>query len=246
MRFMAIIAFCLVAIMALVRDVAPPVVTVQTSSQSPPQPPAQILPEPVLPEIKVSAPEPQPESAKVSIPVTPAAPVPKPVVAAARTGAESIVSRPVKEEPPPTPRAAAVELPAHRLAEAEPKDEPGLSLRFGSDQDFLRLIAKGDVDVFLFDTQDVYRLGKDYAFAQTSAPGELYELMPETIPGAIRAAANSAITNTGDFQWGVVMPERIARRIAALVAVEERGQLVINRYGEVQHLAPPARTTAGG
>ena len=108
------------------------------------------------------------------------------------------------------------------------------------------MIAKGDVGVFLFNERDVYRLEKDYSFARATAPGELYELMPRTIPGAIKAAAENAVSNTDALNWGVVMPERIARRIAALVAVEHTGQLVINRYGEVQHQALKKRSTAGG
>jgi len=178
--------------------------------------------------------------------------------------AEPISKEPVRQKPirsilertepkiielPSPPPIAAPEIPDRQIAETarpDPVDEPGLSLRFGSDQDFLRLIAKGSVDVFLFDAQDVYQLESDYSFERSAAPGALYELMPETIPHAIKASANNAVGDSAAFSWGVVMPERIARRIAALVAVETTGQLVINRYGDVQHRTNQSRSLAGG
>ncbi len=153
--------------------------------------------------------------------------------------------RQIAKAAPPERVEEPVDEPIEEPVE-EPVEEPGLSLRFGSDQDFLRLIAKGSVDVFLFDTLNVYQLEKDYSFERSTAPGKLYELMPETIPHAIKASANNAVGDSTAFSWGVVMPERIARRIAALVAVERTGQLVINRYGEVQHRTTQSRSLAGG
>ena len=121
-----------------------------------------------------------------------------------------------------------------QIEQIERKEE-GLSLRFGSDRDFLRLIAKGDVGVYLFDEHDAYRLGANYRFSQSQAPGELYELMPETIPSAIKNAASESQLGYLDYRWGVAMPARIAAKIRNLVADERSGQLVINRFGEVEH-----------
>ena len=238
MRFMAIIAFCLVAIMALVRDAVP-------LNES-----AQISPAESSPVVKQIAPAPQRVSPKPKIDKPPVPPfaLPEPI------RSEPVRSEPVRIEPvvaelPSEPPVATPEIPDRQIVESAPSysvEEPGLSLRFGSDQDFLRLIAKGSVDVFLFDAQNVYQLENDYSFERSTAPGELYELMPETIPHAIKASANNAVGDSTVFSWGVVMPERISRRIAALVAVERTGQLVINRYGEVQHRTTQSRSTVGG
>ena len=264
MRFMAIIAFCLVAIMALVRDVVPPVESVQTPVQTVPEVPAAKK-QVVIPQATPLDSPRRPEVVKQQIAAA------KSVAARPVKVAQKEVEQPQVEQPQvEQPQVEQIEISQIEVAstdlertdleptdlgptkvaptEVEPIDaaEPGLSLRFGSDQDFLRLIAKGDVGVFLFNERDVYRLEKDYSFARATAPGELYELMPRTIPGAIKAAAENAVSNTDALNWGVVMPERIARRIAALVAVEHTGQLVINRYGEVQHQALKKRSTAGG
>jgi len=246
MRFMAIIAFCLVAIMALVRDVAPPGQPVALAAEKIPQEPQQ-SPELLIVEVPDIQPTRVPEDRTSSKPevIQPTSAEPTPAEpSATKPIAETLVVS--SQQAPPVAAAAVPVQEAIELAPRAPVDEPGLSLRFGSDQDFLRLIAKGSVGGFLFNTEDIYQLGTDYSFAKTSAPGELYELMPETIPLAIRASANNAVGDSADFNWGVVMPERIARRIATLVAIERTGQLVINRYGEVQYRATPSRSLAGG
>jgi len=240
MRFMAIIAFCLVAIMALVRDVVPASEPAQIA-------PAEIAHMPLQQQKPLLQPQ-KPEQPKIDKPPAPSVALPDPVQAM------PVVSEPIPREPivaalPFAPPTTVPEIPELQIAEAappDPVDEPGLSLRFGSDQDFLRLIAKGSVGVFLFDAQNVYELEQDYSFERSAPPGKLYELMPETIPHAIRASANNAVGDSAAFSWGVVMPERIARRIAALVAVERSGQLVINHYGEVQHRTTQSRSLAGG
>ena len=214
MRFMAIIGFCLVAIMALVRDVNPPAARVAV-------PEASIVVD--------SSPKPLPkfvnDSQAVAVELRPApgavtrlervvVATPKPIVVPEPT-------------PGPLPMASAAEMPA--------SSEEGLSLRFDSDRAFLRLVTSREVGLYLFNDESVFRLNSSYAFRKAPAAGQLYELMLQTMPSAIRAAADAVVSNTGQFRWGVAMPAHIERRIAALVALEHSGQLVVDRFGAVRH-----------
>lgn len=217
MRFMAIIGFCLVAIMALVRDVRPPVAQPASSPDS----------------IVVPAPIPEPASLIPEIVSTPRAITPV------------IDPEPPVVEPPmilaasPMPIAPITSILPTTRSEPEPEPEDGLSLRFHSDRDFLRLITAGDVGLYLFKEQTAFRLAKNYAFEAAPAPHKLYELLPQTIPAAIGRSAAAAVSDTGGFKWGVVMPARIEQRIASLVATQSSGQLVVDRFGSVRHEINP-------
>jgi hypothetical protein len=223
---MAIIAFCLVAIMALVRDVTPPEAQIPIAETQPAPTPEPVVPTP-KPVAQVQVEKIQVEKIQVA-----QAPEPKAQTSETQEAKEQLAAVAVEQaQPQPQPKPA-------------PADEPGLSLRFGTDKDFLRLIARGDVGVYLFDAQNTYRLSKSYAFSKAPAPGQIYELMPSTIPGAIKRAAEGSVANSAGYRWGVVMPERIASRIQTLVQTQRSGQLVINRFGEVRH--QPDRALAGG
>ncbi len=212
MRFMAIIGFCLVAIMALVRDVRPPVTPQAANPDS----------------IAVSAPIPEPTSSVPEIVSTPRAITPV------------IDLVPPVVEPPTILAAIPVPIaPITPATQSESEPEEGLSLRFHSDRDFLRLITAGDVGLYLFKDQTAFRLAKNYAFEAAPAPHKLYELMPQTIPTAIGRSAAAAVNDTAGFKWGVVMPARIEQRIASLVATQSSGQLVVDRLGAVRHETNP-------
>lgn len=190
MRFMAIIAFCLMAIMALVRNVAP------------------IVPPPI--------------PAK-----TPAA------SEAVAAKAATATAPPAASKPEVAPESAHNRLPAAPPAAAD----KGLSLRFASDQDFLRLVTKGDIEVFAFRTGDVLSLNQSFRFQPSAAPGQIYELMPETIPKLIGTALSQERTDTTAFLWGIRIPRRLEQQIQQFLNSGAVGELVINRYGEVRHEA---------
>ena len=240
MRFMAIIAFCLVAIMALVREGAPaeetPAELVQVEKDVAPL---------ATTTAPVSAPVAAPEKAATKKVAT------KKVLTKIAVEAQPIKTKPekiakvvVSVEATTEPKTEPAMEPAMEPA-IEPKIEEGLTLRFASDKDFLRLIANGKVNVYLFNDAQALRLGSNYSFGPSSAPQQLYEILPETIPSAIHDAAGRSSAALGDFRWGISIPGRIASRIEALVAIETSGQLVINRFGEVQHQQPGRQSDAG-
>jgi hypothetical protein len=194
MRFMAIIAFCLIAVMALAREAGPLAA-----------PPVAVAPGPTpepAPRSQPAAPEPAPPA-----PAPPAAePVPEP--------------DPAPTPPPPTPDPAA----------------SGPVLRFASPADFLRLVHGGAVALYAFREGDVRVLRPGAGFRAAEAPGALYELLPATVPAALRDGL--APGAGGDFAFGIRMPAPMERRVRALVDGGARGALVIDRTGAVRALEP--------
>ncbi len=275
MRFMAIIAFCLIAILALVRNIdAPPA----AQAPAPPNVPAPIAKAPPIP-IPELAPEPQPDPAKQIEPVVersvPKAtikpptfePLPQQPVALETVIAleqllppEPTLLEPIAPAPPPEP-IATIEaepekpLPTHAaqepipapiesddppidaIAETPPNDKlEGLSLRFVSDRDFLRLLSKRDIQVYLFNEQAAYQLSPAYEFVNAEPPNKLYEVLPMTIPGAISAAAGRALGDHSGYRWGLHIPGAIERQITDHLAAVQSGELVIDRFGRVHHV----------
>lgn len=253
MRFMAIIAFCLIAILALVRNVdAPPVDAEPTPPAVVAAPEPELKPEPEKKTERVVAAAPPPVA-----PPTPAIaprPVPKP-----KPELERLIASPkpiASPTPSPTPAPAIQQpiapaappeepqpLPIEQLAaapepepEPEPPQEKGLSLRFESDKDFLRLISKRDIAVYLFNDQDAQRLSNRYDFASAAPPRQLYEVLAATIPDAITRAARRDLGNYDRYRWGIAIPRPIEQQISGFVAAAASGELVIDRYGRVHHV----------
>jgi len=192
MRFMAIIAFCLIAILALVRSAAPAANADSVRDSASRASPSELRPD------AAAAAEPAPE------PVREAVAVPEPLQAS-----------------PPEPQQ-----------QAGPGQE-GLSLRFASEQDFLRLVNRGRIQVFAFNGDEVLSLDAGFSFRPVPAPDRIHELLPETIPELMAVAL--ARRHGDGYRWGVAMPEAMARRIRRYVNEGATGELVIDRFGEVRH-----------
>ena len=257
MRFMAIIAFCLIAILSLVRDVesqstAAVDMPEEKVVEKKPQQELQIA-SVDLPEIKaVGTPE-GPVELFVELP-TPSEEKSSPRLSARQHGPslESFVelSEPELEQ---APEPVHAEEPPIVQLDANPKPEPvvrettslieepeaeGLILLFVSDNDFLRLIAKGDVQVYAFQEREFLALGQNYEFYEAQAPKQVYEVLPETIPSLIDAALEKREhPSAATFKWGISLPERVERQIQRYLNTVSAGQLLIDRYGEVRHVA---------
>ncbi|MEJ2131525.1 MAG: hypothetical protein P8Y95_07885 [Gammaproteobacteria bacterium] len=232
MRFMAIIAFCLIAILALVKNVEAPQ---QTESTAVVAKPTRLAP----------ADEPLPSSAhalRQSLAPTPEPPAP----AAEAVEEPPDEARHSRLEPPPQGTSSLRsevlrDSPKPRLqpktldASASSRNE-GLSLRFASDGDFLRLISRGDVIVFAYREDTVWALGRDYVFRRARAPRQLYELELDTIPQLVSEAFLHDHAGPAEFTWGVSLPRRIESQIESYIRDVEHGVLLIDRYGEVRHV----------
>jgi hypothetical protein len=132
----------------------------------------------------------------------------------------------VEAEPEPVPEPA----PA-----TEPTEEEGLSLRFASEGDFLRLVSRGTVAVFAFREEDVLALDPSLRLLESRAPGRVHEVLPETVPELVLAQLREARAEASAFRWAVRLPPRIEGRIREHLAADARGALVIDRFGEVRH-----------
>ncbi|MFK7916224.1 MAG: hypothetical protein AB8B93_20090 [Pseudomonadales bacterium] len=271
MRFMAIIAFCLIAILALVRNVEAPA---PTTPQAEPAPLAAATPATPAIEIEATvastpeatnndtveqqqalAPSPSPQLAAPTAPepvaksvttkpasLQPIAPAPAPqpqqtislqeLAKPVQSQRESPAAEPLIADRQPTPAPA----PAPTESEPERQEDQGLSLRFESDQDFLRLISKRDIEVYLFNQADAHRLSHSYQFATAQPPSQLYEVLAQTIPDAISAAARRDLGSYDRYRWGIAMPGPIEQQILGFVNAAVHGELVIDRYGQVHHV----------
>jgi len=261
MRFMAIVAFCLIAILAMVKQTAPPTAAAPTAQQS-----AAPIPPLVQPRIEPAAPPPSPPQpaattfelfAEVDQPAkpksrqttspAPAAP-PKPIEAARTPPRKAAVQAVTPQQSPPqaaadTTAVTTAATPAARETEAAPyateintaTPEAGLTLRFASEQDFLRLVGRGKVTVFAYDQARFLSLDRSHRFHAATPPRQVYELDTQTIPRLVRAALPSEFA-ASEFTWAVALPQRVEQQISDFVGRVDSGELHINRYEEVRHV----------
>jgi len=244
MRFMAIVAFCLIAILAMVRNVEP-------------VPPQAVEQPPVVAQVATtSSAHPvsmQTETPQTTNPIPPQAPVteqpstpkpfqrPAPVVAVSKPerveepSVEPLVEPLVEPISEHTTQPIADPSPDTRSQTEQTTEEEGLTLRFSSESDFLRLVARGKVAVYAFDKSTFLALGSDYQFQQVSPPHQVYELEAATIPAHMSDALPKSSSHS-QFKWAVELPQRVERQIQDYVATVNSGELLINKFEEVRHV----------
>ncbi len=208
MRFMAILALCLVAIFALVQSI--PLVP-----EAPSQSPAAAAPPPVA---RVVEPEPAP------------VPEPEPVPETRTETAQPI--------PPARPRpmsAAAPEQPA--APPAEPPRDEGFTLRFESDLVLTRLVAAGKVGLYAITDGRARRMtvrDSRFSFWDASAPNSYHEMEAGTVPRPVVDALSRAGVNTATVGWGVTLPGTLEKQLDSLMRANSGGALVIGGDGELR------------
>ena len=264
MRFMAILALCLVAIFALVQSLplrpieplpAPPAAVdeVTATPQSVIDPPAALpMPVPTAPlgvdELKHEQPpqpmpkldEPVVEQPTESKPVThmpePVAEVPTPL----QLQDQKIT--PVQEQPS-SPETAQLEqpqpVPDESVTTAAAGKQEGLSLRFASDSALLALVAKGRVDVYGWVENTAWRLLSErglLSFVSAPVPKRFHSMTSETVPKAILHSLNSTLPgmHASAITWGVTLPRDTTRQLEHLVNKHRSGTLVIHANGRVR------------
>lgn len=215
MRFVAILALCLVALFALVRSIplAAPVV--------PAEPPPAIAPvAEASPQRVVITPS---ESESPSAPTEPAVSPP-----GDQPTAPPVVSERRAQTAPATPQSPAT----------PPAASEGFSLRFQSDEAMQRLITDGRVRVYARPEGGRWWVTASTRLAQfqpAAAPVQVYEMAPSTVPDAMLEALgrDRGLAASGPVLWGVRLPPDMEARIAHLVAVHEAGRLIITAGGGV-------------
>ena len=230
MRFMAILALCLVAIFALV--------------QSLPLAPA---PAPVEEPMKAEPVIMRAEAAPTEPVVTPPDPIAKPVSEPAPRPA-TILTRPkwtpkyspakqVAAATPDLPRAQeGAQLPAAtRTAPTEPETD-GFTLRFASDAALMRAVAAHKVGVYAIEPGRARRMtvsDSRISFWDASMPNAFHEMEPGTVPVAVTSALARAGSAAVDVKWGVTLPAGMTSQLDALMAQHHGGALIIGAGGDI-------------
>ena len=261
MRFMAIVAFCLVAILAMVRNLSE-VEEVEEAEVEIAAVTELVAEKVAVPEPQPIAPPPEPEPVQQAPQQRQAEPVKEPedkprvFVVAEQTFDTPVQPAPEPQpvEPLPTEPLPAESVPVPEEVEREVKEDTqvnevseeiesdrnksqedqGLTLRFASQSDFLRLIARTKVMVYAFNPQTFLEMNEQYRFLQTKPPRQVYELDPSTIPVHLQEALPRDMV---DVKWAVGLPPKIERQVQSLVNAHASGELLINRFEEVHHVA---------
>ena len=221
MRFMAILALCLVAIFALVQSI--PLVP-----EAPTQSPAAAAPPPTTAIVKADSQPPL----KATEPVRPNAEPEKVVQLTRPTWTSNFVAREdTTEDVAPEPETAPPpETPA------DPSRE-GFTLRFESDLALTRLVAAGKVGLYAIADGRARRMTVSesrISFWDASAPNSYHEMETGTVPRPVVDALGRTGTDTANVGWGVTLPGKMREQLDTLMRGSSGGALVIGRDGELR------------
>ena len=218
MRFMAILALCLVAIFALVQSIplAPetaPLPTEPVASELP-TPPVDIKPE-------ATAAPPRPERVVLTRPKR--QPQPRPERPAATAPAAVIEPAPTADPKPALPPDAAA--------------EEGFTLRFASDHALARLVAASQVGFYAITPGRTQRMAVSdsrISFWDASTPNLFHEMEAATVPRPVLDALARTGVDTSAVDWGVTLPGRLSRQLDSLTHEHTGGALVIAADGQLR------------
>ncbi len=208
MRFMAILALCLVAIFALVQSIPLMPTPVEPPASAPPEiieqasPPAK---ETTPPVITRPAP-PKPTQLELPLPV-PAQP-------------ELAKPQPAKPEP------------------VSPPVSPGFTLRFETDLALTRLVARNEVGLYAITPEKSLRMNVnrgEFGFWAASVPNQFHEMDETTVPDDVLSALRRAgSVKTSDVKWGVTLPTKMRQQLNGFLSEFEGGSLVIGVDGSLR------------
>ncbi len=217
MRFMAILALCLVAIFALVQSI--PLM---------PEPLQQTDPEPAVTTPPAAQVEPSAEPETLAPEPAPQPPVrltkPKPFVPKAT---------------PLPPQAVAAETTAEKQAPvpAAATTQKGFTLRFESDLALTRLVAARQVGFYALSSGRAQRMtvsDSRISFWDASAPNEFHEMETATVPRPVVDALARSGVETAAVDWGVTLPGKLRRQLDTLLRENSGGALVIGADGSLR------------
>ncbi len=232
MRFMAILALCLVAIFALVQSIPliPEAPTQSTVAAAPPPLPAAepVAEKPVVQEPVVTPPP--SEQAAEAVTLT------HPKWISTFVPQQRALPQEVAKTPPAEVRPAPKVSQDSPAPPTTPQTE-GFSLRFESDHALTRLVAAGRVGLYAIGDGRAQRMTVSesrISFWAASTPNAFHEMETSTVPRpVIDALARSGI-NTAGIDWGVTLPGKLREQLDALMRDNSGGALVIGLDGELR------------
>jgi hypothetical protein len=220
MRFMAILALCLVAIFALVQAI--PLAPVPEQAAEAEEAPATAGPETAV-------------AATTSVPGSP----PQTAPPQRQPDVENVaLARPkwVPKYKPKPVEQAPVELPAPQAVSEvpPPPEEPGFTLRFASDSALMRAVAAHGVGVYAIEPGRTLRMTVSesrISFWDASTPNAFHQMEAHTVPVAVADALSRSGLAAQSVAWGVTLPGRLRGALDALMQEHEGGVLVIGADG---------------
>ncbi|MBT8093672.1 MAG: hypothetical protein KJP08_02590 [Gammaproteobacteria bacterium] len=251
MRFMAILALCLVAIFALVQSIPLTPVESQPEAQavgisSEPQAPVG---GPSGPQAPVGGPSgPNEFATEVAPTPLPATPVEEPVVLTRPKWVPKYTPPASEQEPSQEPAASPVGGPsgpnefatevAPARSSAAPVEDEGFTLRFASDAALMRSVAAHRVGVYAIDAGRARRMTVSesrISFWDASTPNSFHEMEADTVPVSVvgALARSGAASGSGSVQWGVTLPGSMTAQLDALMQEHRGGELVIGAGGTI-------------
>jgi len=258
MRFMAILALCLLAIFALVQSIPliPEAPAQSTAAAAPPPLPVPV-PEPIEDETIVT-PTPPPEVEEVERPVVLKRPKwTSTFVPQQRSLSRQVIQAPQAEErpepiqaasappPPPTPspqpttatKPTPLEVPSSSPPRSSAAQDRGFTLRFESDLALTRLVAAGQVGFFAMGDGRARRMtvsDSRISFWDASTPNAFHEMETSTVPRAVIDALSRSGVNTASIDWGVTLPGKLRQQLDSLMRDNSGGSLVIGLDGKLR------------
>jgi hypothetical protein len=214
MRFLAILALCLVAIFALVKSLP-------------------FGPSPAPAEI--DAPAPAEIDAPAPLPV-PAAKTPA-VAAIERPKQQAPRAEPPAAAPAPRNRAAPTAPAATTVEPVTPAAAKGFVLQFESDRALTRLVERDAVGLYALSAGSAHRLKAEagrMSFWPAAVPQAFHEMDPATVPAEVRRALAAAGVADSPAQWGVTLPPATSAELARHLRVAQGGTLIIDARGELR------------
>ena len=240
MRFMAILALCLMAIFALVQSIPliPEAPAESTAAAAPPP-----LPEPIDEPVTETPPEPvQQPVPEPAVPIEPERNVvlTRPKWTSSFVPQHRALSREVIEAPQPQAESSSKEATQSPITTPPPPPKPtskGFSLRFESDLALTRLVAAGQIGLYAIGGGRAQRMTVSesrISFWDASTPNAFHEMEVTTVPAAVIDALTRTGTDTGGVDWGVTLPGKLSAQLTNLMREHEGGALVIGMDGELR------------
>ncbi len=239
MRFIAILALCLVAIFALVQSIPlmptviePPAVQAEAPQADFSQTAA---PEPVTAEPKIieQALPPVAEEEKTLVITRPAP---------QRVPFERAPAR-IIQETTPTQSAETSVSDEERLEPAiaeppPPATSQGFVLRFETDLALTRLVARNEVGLYAITPEKSLRMTVNrgaLSFWAASVPNQFHEMDEATVPDDVLSALRRAgSVKTSAVKWGVTLPPNMRRQLDGFLSETNGGALVIGGDGSLR------------
>jgi hypothetical protein len=210
MRFMAILALCLVAIFALVQSI--------------PLAPSIVEPEPT------PGPEPRPQPVEQPQPAQVVEPMQEIVLTRPQP-------RQPLEPPRQEQQTQKAQQAKPQPVETEPVVE-GFTLRFEDELALTRLVSRDEVGLYAIQPDRSFRMSINrgaMSFWPASTPNQFHEMDATTVPPAVLEAFVRRDGSTAQtLQWGVTIPAATSRQLEQHLREADGGALIIDARGDLR------------